>query len=176
MVRAVADRLTDRLPQGARLRLGESDALSITMPGWDLAPPRSGCTAPCPSLLAGFDAGEDLPSAQLRAAVHDADGPVGAQILQSLERPAGRRGGADRDPAARARTERWAELDDRPQDTGRSGRRRASERDTPSWEPAAERTATPQNAPATGRGQRDSAANGGGAAPPARAGRERRPR
>jgi hypothetical protein len=163
VVRAVADRLTDRLPQGARLQLGESDALSITMPGRDLDAAAEWMHRTLPSLLAGFDGGEDLPSAQLRAAVHDADGPVGAQILQSLERPARRRGGAEQNPSRQSSPERWAELDDRPQDTGRSGRRRASEQDTPSWEPASESSRhTPERA---GHRYADSAisdGNGGG--------------
>ena len=110
VIRAVADRLTDRLPQGARLRLVESDALSITLPGWDRAAATEWMHRMLPGLLEGFDAGEELPSAQLRAAVHDADGPVGAQILQSLERPVGHRHGSEPE-----------------RDTGRPGRRRASE-------------------------------------------------
>jgi hypothetical protein len=122
VVRAAADRLTDRLPQGARLKLGESDALSISSAGWDRAAATQWMHRTLPGILEGFDAGEDLPSAQLRAAVHDSDGPVGAQILQSLERPAGRRHatGANRPDAAGGSF-------DRP-DTGRSGRRRADDR------------------------------------------------
>ncbi|OLT20687.1 hypothetical protein BJF78_35185 [Pseudonocardia sp. CNS-139] len=120
VVRAVADRLTDRLPPGARLRLGESDALSISMPGWDAAAATDWMHRTLPGLLSGFDAGEDLPSAQLRAAVHDADGPVGAQLLQSLERP-------------RERRER--SFDDWPSDRRRvSERAAAPEPDGWSWE------------------------------------------
>jgi hypothetical protein len=137
VVRAVADRLTDRLPRGARLRLGESDALSITLPEWDQAAATEWMHRTLPGLLAGFDTGEDLPAAQLRAAVHDAEGPVGAQILQSLERPTGRRhgAGADRGSAHQGSGERWADLDDRRQDTGRSGRRHSGEREARPWEP-----------------------------------------
>jgi hypothetical protein len=40
-----------------------------------------------PGLLDGFVVAEELPGAQLRVAVHDADGPVGAQILQPLAAP-----------------------------------------------------------------------------------------
>jgi hypothetical protein len=140
VVRAVADLLTDRLPRGARLRLGESDALSISMPGWDRGAATEWLHRTLPGLLAGFDAGEDLPSAQLRAAVHDADGPVGAQILQSLEQPSGRRddSGIDREPEQPASFGGRARQDDLPSGT-RAGRRRAEDREPQERERASDR-------------------------------------
>jgi hypothetical protein len=125
VARAVADRLTDRLPRGARLRFGDSDALSITLPAWDCAAATEWMHRTLPGLLEGFVPDDALPAAQLRAAVHDADGPVGAQILQSLEPVPGRR----RDAASPG------------SDTvagSRSGRRRAGEDRgaRPEWETA----------------------------------------
>ncbi|TQM14667.1 hypothetical protein FB558_1436 [Pseudonocardia kunmingensis] len=90
VVRAVADRLEARLPSGAHQRFGDSDALVIDRPGWGRVAATEWMHRTLPGLLAGFVPEEDLPAAQLRAAVHDADGPVGAQILQDLSRPAGR--------------------------------------------------------------------------------------
>jgi hypothetical protein len=95
VVRAVADLLTDRLPEGARSRFGDSDALVVTRAGWGRADATDWMHRTLPGLLDGFVAAEELPGAQLRVAVHDADGPVGAQILQPLT-PAGR----ERDTAA----------------------------------------------------------------------------
>jgi hypothetical protein len=92
IVRAVAGRLADRVPEGAGLHLGESDALSIAMPGWDRSSATEWMYRTLPALLADFDVDEDLPAAQLRAAVHDEAGPVGAQILQSLHHGPGRNG------------------------------------------------------------------------------------
>jgi hypothetical protein len=85
VVRAVADRLTDRLPAGARLRLEETDAVTISRPGWERSDATRWLHETLPGLLEGLVVNDRLPAAQLRAAVHNAGGPVGAQILQSLE-------------------------------------------------------------------------------------------
>jgi hypothetical protein len=98
VVRSVADLLADRLPEGARSRFGDSDALVVTRAGWSRADATDWMHRTLPGLLDGFVAAEELPGAQLRVAVHDLDGPVGAQILQPLT-PAGR----ERDSAAEQR-------------------------------------------------------------------------
>ncbi|MHA6623401.1 hypothetical protein [Pseudonocardia sp. DLS-67] len=104
VVRSVADLLADRLPAGARTRFGDSDALVVTGAGWSRADATDWMHRTLPGLLDGFAAAEDLPGAQLRVAVHDADGPVGAQILQPLS-PTGR----DRDPTEDRHREEPAE-------------------------------------------------------------------
>jgi hypothetical protein len=99
VVRSVAGLLVDRLPVGAHTRFGDSDALVIGGGGWSRADATEWMHRTLPGLLDGFVTAEDLPGAQLRAAVHDAGGPVGAQILQQLTAPApGRDTGADRRP------------------------------------------------------------------------------
>jgi len=97
VVHAVAALLDDRLPVGARARFGDSDVLVVSCPGWSRADATDWMHRTLPGLLDGFVSPEDLPGAQLRVAVHDEDGPVGAQILQPLTKP-----GRDRDP--------WADL------------------------------------------------------------------
>jgi hypothetical protein len=87
VVRSVADLVADRLPAGAHSRFGDSDTLVVTGPGWSRADATDWMHRTLPGLLDGFVVAEDLPGAQLRVAVHDADGPVGAQILQPLTAP-----------------------------------------------------------------------------------------
>lgn len=87
VVRALADRLGDRLPSGARVRHDDADALSVVLPGWSRSPATEWMHRTLPGLFEDFVTDEDLPGTQLRAAVHDADGPVGAQLLQRLDRP-----------------------------------------------------------------------------------------
>ncbi len=89
VVRAVADMLADHLPAGAQTRFGDADALVITGAGWSRADATDWMHRTLPGMLDGFVAAEEFPGAQLRVAVHDADGTVGAQILQPLM-PAGR--------------------------------------------------------------------------------------
>lgn len=84
VVRSVAELLAERLPQGARSRFGDSDVLIVTQAGWSRADATDWMHRTLPGMLDGFVAAEELPGAQLRVAVHDADGPVGAQILQPL--------------------------------------------------------------------------------------------
>ncbi|WP_433294010.1 hypothetical protein ACQPZQ_09100 [Pseudonocardia sp. CA-142604] len=85
VVRSLADRLIDRLPPGARLRFDEADALSVVLSGWEHGDAVAWMHRTLPGLLSGVTSGEDMPGAHLRAAVHDADGPVGAQIMQRLD-------------------------------------------------------------------------------------------
>jgi hypothetical protein len=98
VVRSVADLLADRLPTGARSQFADSDALVVTRAGWSRPDATDWMHRTLPGLLDGFLASEELPGAQLRVAVHDADGPVGAQLLQPLT-PAGRERGTE-DPSA----------------------------------------------------------------------------
>ncbi|MFC5236882.1 hypothetical protein [Pseudonocardia zijingensis] len=84
VVRSVADLIADRLPEGGRSRFGDADALVVTRAGWSRADATDWMHRTLPTLLDGFATAEELPGAQLRVAVHDADGPVGAQILQPL--------------------------------------------------------------------------------------------
>ena len=95
VVRAVTDRLSDRLPPGARIRQEESDALSVVLPGWGRAPATEWMHRTMPGLLEGVALADDLPGTQLRAAVHDVDGPVGAQILQRIDLAKARRAHSD---------------------------------------------------------------------------------
>ncbi|WP_433279678.1 hypothetical protein ACQPZA_08185 [Pseudonocardia xinjiangensis] len=120
VVRALAERLTDRLPPGARLRFDDADALSVVMPGRERAEAAEWMHRTLPGLLEGFEVDGDLPGTHLRAAVHGAEGPVGAQILQRLDSGDSRRGKAmtttgKRDEEARADNgrvprERWGDL------------------------------------------------------------------
>ncbi|OZM78473.1 hypothetical protein [Pseudonocardia sp. MH-G8] len=89
VVRSVAGRLEEHLPPGAVQSFGDSDTLLIRRPGWGRAEATEWMHRTLPDLLHGFVTEEDLPGAQLRAAVHDAGGPVGAQILQDLSRGIG---------------------------------------------------------------------------------------
>jgi collagen type I/II/III/V/XI/XXIV/XXVII alpha len=91
VLRAVADRLTDRLPRGARLRQDDTETLSIVLPGWGRAGATEWMHRTLSALLEGFVPEDDLPGTQLRAAVHDADGLVGAQILRRLDHAPSRR-------------------------------------------------------------------------------------
>lgn len=93
VVRALADRLTDRLPSGARLRFDEAEALSVILPGWARTDAAEWMHRTLPGLLEGFVPDDDMPGTHVRAAVHDGDGPVGAQILQRLDSGASSRGG-----------------------------------------------------------------------------------
>jgi hypothetical protein len=84
VVRSVAELVADQLPSGARSRFGDSDALVVTRAGWSRADATGWMYRTLPALLDGFVVAEELPGAQLRVAVHDAGGPVGAQLLQPL--------------------------------------------------------------------------------------------
>jgi hypothetical protein len=87
VVRSVGALLADHLPAGVRSRFGDGDSLVVTGPGWSRADATAWMHRTLPALLDGFVATEELPGAQLRVAVHDASGPVGAQILQPVTLP-----------------------------------------------------------------------------------------
>jgi hypothetical protein len=95
VVRSIADLLAGHLPAGTQSRFGDADALVVSGPGWSRADATDWMHRTLPGLLDGFVAGEEFPGAQLRVAVHDADGPVGAQILQPLAPPGRERAAAD---------------------------------------------------------------------------------
>ncbi|MDT7706473.1 MAG: collagen type alpha, partial [Pseudonocardiales bacterium] len=96
---ALADQLVERLPSGARTRHDDTDALSVILPDWTRAPATEWMHRTLPALFEDFVTTEDLPGTQLRAAVHDADGPVGAQLLQRLDVGSRRRQPAAASPA-----------------------------------------------------------------------------
>ena len=139
VVRSLADRLIDRLPSGARLRFDEADALSVVLSGWEPGDAVAWMHRTLPGLLTGVTTGEDMPGAHLRAAVHDAEGPVGAQIMQRLDSGGSRSATTERKHAGRAGNGRsadgtWGDLGaaarSAARDTGTvngSGRRRARE-------------------------------------------------
>ncbi|MEJ3655393.1 hypothetical protein WEH80_23880 [Actinomycetes bacterium KLBMP 9759] len=87
VIRAIAERLSGRVPEGARLRHGDSDALSILLPGWERIAATRWMHSTLPEVMENFEAEDELPGAQLRAAVHDVDGQVGAQLLQRIDPP-----------------------------------------------------------------------------------------
>ncbi|WP_219420066.1 hypothetical protein, partial [Pseudonocardia nigra] len=124
VVRGVGDRLADRLPPDARVRYDETDALSVSRPGWDRVAATEWMHRTLPGLFEDFGTDEDMAGLQLRAAVHDADGVVGAQILQRLDQVRVRRGEASADgngaaPARRSR--RAADGRDREEEGAPSG-------------------------------------------------------
>ena len=148
VVRAVADRLADRLPTGAQLRREDADALAVVLPGWSRAAATDWMRRTLPVLLEGHVADEDMSGMQLRAAVHGSDGPVGAQILQPLDRAAGtQRGPASRGPV----DEPGAGVDDR----------RARGAATGPWRAAGPESRAPEEPPGTdprpGNGRHDAA-------------------
>jgi hypothetical protein len=102
VVRSLADRLIDRLPSGARLRFDEADALSVVLSGWEHRDAVAWMHRTLPGLLSGVTTGEDMAGAHLRAAVHDADGPVGAQIMQRLDGVTSRSATTERKHSGRA--------------------------------------------------------------------------
>jgi hypothetical protein len=183
VVRSVADLLADRLPPGARSRFGDSDVLVVTGAGWSRADATEWMHRTLPGLLDGFVAAEELPGAQLRVAVHDADGPVGAQILQPLTTDRDRataedrRGAADRDPWAditastsevRGQKYRAAARADR-QERGPRGRR---ELDAEAMEPDAGDGGSPRW-PFSGEAERSDPAPLGDTGSPGRHGADR---
>lgn len=84
----VARRLVGRLPTEARLRDDAPDTLSVVLPSADRATASEWMHRVLPGLAEGLEVDEAAASgALLRAAVHDADGVVGAQIMQRLDSP-----------------------------------------------------------------------------------------
>ena len=115
-------RLADRIPSGARMRIDEGEStLSVVLPGQDRFVAASWMHRALPAVFHDASATDDhelLPvGSALRAAVHDTDGPVGAQLLQRLDRVR-----VSRDPTPPVPV-RWGV----PIAPGSGGRRRAAD-------------------------------------------------
>jgi len=91
VIREVAELVAEHVPGGSRVRFDEPDVLALVLPGWAGPDATRWMYRTLPGLLAGFTASEDIRGVQLRATVHDVDGPVGAQLLHRID---GGRGGA----------------------------------------------------------------------------------
>jgi hypothetical protein len=155
VVRAVGDQLAGRLPSGARVRHDDADALSVVLPGWNRSAATEWMHGTLPDVFENVVT-EELAGTRLRAAVHDIDGPVGAQLLQRLDAGGGR-----------GTAGHWDEPDGRHGSTGRApshvedvgpagggGRRRRRE------DAVAPRAAEPEAAASTGGlGPRDDLAS-----------------
>ncbi|WP_300019048.1 hypothetical protein [Pseudonocardia sp.] len=102
-VRRLVRRLEDRLPPRSRLRDDGPETVSVVLSGRDRASAAEWVQRVLPDLVDGLVVDTAAGSALLRAAVHDADGTAGSQVLQRL---GGTRGGDDTatrepDPTAR---------------------------------------------------------------------------
>ena len=90
LLRGVMERLAHQIPAGARLRLDDAgSALSVILPEHDRTGACDWMHRTLPAVFRDTAApGEPvLPvGTALRATVHDTDGPVGAQLLQRLDR------------------------------------------------------------------------------------------
>ncbi|MCO1654265.1 hypothetical protein [Pseudonocardia humida] len=146
VLRTVAEALGGRLPAGGRIDEDEPGVVVVRVPGWSRAAATEWMRGRLPGVLDGFagdpgDAG-DLAGMNLRAAVRNSDGPVGAQLLQRLDAPAPRGPGAA--PSGPVRRDAGGpQALERP---GGGGRRRADDRSEP------ERSAPPPfTRPVTGR-------------------------
>ncbi len=91
LLRHVRERLADRIPAGARLRLDDAEAaLSVVLPGQERSIAADWMHRTLPAVF--HDAADCagvvlLPlGTALRATLHDTNGPVGAQLLQRLDR------------------------------------------------------------------------------------------
>lgn len=131
LLRALAEQLTARIPRHARLRFETDDsALSVLLPGQARSDATEWMHRTLPVVFAEM-ADVGLPAllptgTNLRAAVHDTDGPVGAQLLQRVDL------GAPQSPVRLGRldtsppfTVRWGV----PIREGSGGRRRRAEDD-----------------------------------------------
>ncbi len=171
LLRGVRQRLTDRIPPGARLRLDKGGSvLSIVLPGQERTIAADWMHRTLPAVFHGAGKpAEILPlpvGTALRATVHDTDGPVGAQLLQRLDLVRARQGDAPPVPV------RWG-VSIAP---GSGGRRRrveapgpvAGRPDHPADEPpgGAPADASPTS-DATGRAVRRGRHRKGSGAPPA---------
>ncbi|MGI5128838.1 hypothetical protein ACQEVB_18690 [Pseudonocardia sp. CA-107938] len=85
VIREVAELVAEHVPTGSRVRFDEPDVLSLVLPGWAGADATRWMYRTLPGLLAGFTASEEIRGVQLRATVHDVDGPVGAQLLHRID-------------------------------------------------------------------------------------------
>ncbi len=119
LLRHVRERLASRVPARARLRLDDAEAvLSVVLPGQERSIAADWMHRTLPAVF--HDAVDPAcvvllpPGTALRATLHDTNGPVGAQLLQRLERVRGSRGDARPVPV------RWGV----PISPGSGGRRR----------------------------------------------------
>ena len=149
VLHAVADRLTEQLPGGARLYLDDRDALAVQLPDGDHAAAASWMRRTLPGLLDGLVLDADIARLHLRSVVYGADGPIGAQLLVRLDRtpadeyPTGRHGAAAGTPFRPA-------VDASPSRNG--GRRRRPDPDDP---PAPSSPASPDTSGTEGMGLAD---------------------
>jgi hypothetical protein len=162
VVRALADRLGDRLPAGARVRHDDGDALSVVLPGWDRSPATGWMHSTLPGLFEDFVPDEDMPGIQLRAAVHDTDGPAGAQLLCRLDRSRRRHATGD----ALGAGPLWRSLPSEPVAApAAGGRRHRRGPDEPAEHPAATgQDVVPDVPPVGGQGGRPDSTDGLGLA------------
>ncbi|MDN5933997.1 MAG: hypothetical protein L0I24_23485, partial [Pseudonocardia sp.] len=84
-VRRVARRLAQELPESAHLLRDRPDAVSVVLADGDRVAAAEWMHRVVPALVDGLAADAAVEGAHLRAAVHDAQGVVGAQVLQRLE-------------------------------------------------------------------------------------------
>ena len=122
LLSGLVPRLADRIPSGARMRIDEGEStLSVVLPGHDRIVAAGWMHRTLPAVFHDAAASDDhelLPvRSALRAAVHDTDGPVGAQLLQRLDRVRASRDQAPPVPV------RWGV----PIAPGSGGRRRAAD-------------------------------------------------
>ena len=90
LLRGVMERLADQIPAGARLRLDDVEsALSVVLPGQDRTVASDWMHRTLPAVFRdSANLGDPLlpVGTALHATVHDTEGPVGAQLLQRLDR------------------------------------------------------------------------------------------
>lgn len=155
----VAGLVEGHLPQGARQRFDEPHVLALALPGWTGPAATRWMYRSLPGLLAGFTASEDIPGVQLRATVHDVDGPVGAQLLHRIDvaRPAqgGRHGATAERSAFRStgpvpRSAHPTPGGDAPPAAGRDRRAVAGAPDAAAESPQAHKPFTPAEAEGLG--------------------------
>ncbi|WP_408004785.1 hypothetical protein, partial [Pseudonocardia lacus] len=89
VLRAVAEALRGHLPPDGRIEEGEAGVLTVLAPGWSRDEATGWMRSRLPGVLDGVVCEVDPAGMSLRAAVRDGDGPVGAQLLQRLDAPAG---------------------------------------------------------------------------------------
>lgn len=149
VIREVAELVAEHLPPGSRLRFDEPHVLALVLPGWAGPEATRWMYRTLPRLLAGFTASEDIPGVQLRATVHDVDGPVGAQLLHRVDAARAGAGGRHGAVPGRAGFQPPAQ-DPRPE------RRSRSAADSPA-EPAARPAAEHRNGDAEHPAERPAA-------------------
>lgn len=84
-VRRVARRLAQQLPESARLLRDRPDAVSVVLADGDRVAAAEWMHRVVPALVDGLAVDAAVEGAHLRAAVHDVQGVVGAQVLQRLD-------------------------------------------------------------------------------------------